>query len=265
MASVWHLDTPWPKESDFNRVISQVNSLFIYIKTLILALEHNEDPEESLQEALQDSAGTGLESLYTLYSNLLKVQIVHKTAEFQQMIGVLLTTSPYHALCDEMIAELAGVKPNLVKKWVDALSSLLYQDEVANRGIHVWHLLVYDFFVSDCCDYQVNLQDVDMELGITCLKVMTTQLRFNICNLKDSWLANANIKDLPSRVKQNISDALQYSCLHWLDHLCLPPASPDQCALVLGSLKKFFEGLFALFWIEALSIMGKVPIGVPSL
>ncbi len=126
VASVWHLDTPWPKELDFNRVISRANGLFIYIKTLVLALERYEDPEESLKEALQDSAGTGLESLYTLYSNILKAQIVHKEAEFKWMIGVLLTTSPYCALCDETIAELAGVKPNLVKKWVDALSSLLY-------------------------------------------------------------------------------------------------------------------------------------------
>ena len=95
MASIWHLETPWPKESDFDRVISQANSLFIYIKTLVLSLERYEDPEESLKEALQDSARTGLESLYTLYSSILKAQIVYKKAEFQQVVGVLLTTSPY--------------------------------------------------------------------------------------------------------------------------------------------------------------------------
>ena len=262
VASDWHLDTPWPKESDFDRVISRANGLFIYIKTLVLALEHCKDPEESLKGALQDSAATGLESLYTLYSNILKVQIVHKEPEFQRMIDVLLATSPYRALCDETIAELAGVKPNLVKKWVDALSSLLYRDEAANGGIRVRHLSVYDFFVNDCCDYQVNLRDTDVQLGIACLKVMTTQLRFNICNLEDSRLANADIKDLPSRVKQNITDALQYSCLHWLNHLCFPPANRDQCILALG---RFLEGLYPLFWIEVLSVMGMVPIGVPSL
>jgi len=52
VASVWHFDTPWPKELDFDRVISQANSLFIYIKTLVLALADNDDPEESLKEAL---------------------------------------------------------------------------------------------------------------------------------------------------------------------------------------------------------------------
>ena len=262
VASVWHLDTPWPKESEFNRVISRANGLFIYIKTLVLALERDEDPEDSLKEALQDSAEIGLESLYTLYSNILKAQIVKKKAEFQRVIGVLLTTSPYRALCDETIAELAGVKPNIVKKWVDALSSLLYRDEAANSGVRVRHLSVYDFFVSDRCDYQVNLRDADVQLGIACLEVMTTQLRFNICNLEDSRLANADIKDLPSRVKQNISDALQYSCLHWLNHLSFPPANRGQCVLALG---EFFEGLYPLFWIEVLSIMRVASIGVPSL
>ena len=262
VASVWHLDTPWPHESDFNRVISRANGLFIFTKTLVLAIEQCEDPEEGLKAALQESTGTGLESLYELYSSILKAQIVHKNAAFQRMIGVILATSPYRALCDETIAELAGVKPNLVKKWVDALSSLLYRDEAANGGVRVRHLSVYDFFVSDRCDYQVNIQDAGVQLGIACLGVMTTQLRFNICNLEDSRLANANIKDLPSRVKENISDALQYSCLYWSNHLCFPLANRNQCALALGG---FFEGFCPLFWVEVLSIMGIVPIGVPSL
>jgi len=126
VASLWHLHTPWPKELDFQRVISWANGLFIFIRTLALAIESCEDPEEGLKAALQESAGTGLEPLYELYSSILKTQIVHKSAKFQQMIGVLLTTSPYRTLCDETIAELAEVKPNLIKKWVDALSSLLY-------------------------------------------------------------------------------------------------------------------------------------------
>ena len=262
VASVWHLDTPWPKESDFNSIISRANGLFIFIKTLALALERSRDPEESMQAALQESAGTGLESLYELYSSILTAQIVHQDAEFQRMIGVLLATSPYRALCDETIAELAEVKPNLVKKWVDALGSLLYRDEAANRGIRVRHLSVYDFFISDRCNYQVNIRDADVQLGISCLRVMTTQLRFNICKLEDSRLANAAIRDLPFRVKENISDALQYSCLHWSNHLCFPSENHNQ---VLGSLKKFFEGLYPLFWVEVLSVMGMVPIGAPSL
>jgi hypothetical protein len=265
VASGWHLNTPWPEESDFNRVISRANGLFIFIKTLALALERCEDPEEALKAALQGSAATGLESLYKLYSRILTAQIVHNKAQFKRMIGVLLTSSPYRALCDETIAELAGVKPNLVKRWVDALSSLLYRDEATNRGIRVRHLSVYDFFVSDHCDYQVNVRGENVQLGIACLKTMVTQLCFNICKLEDSRLANAEIKDLPTRMEQNVSELLQYSCLHWMSHLRLPPDNPDQRMLALGSLKKFFEGLCPLFWVEVLSIMEVVPIGTPGL
>jgi len=134
-----------------------VNGLFIFIKTLVLALERCEDPKKTLEATLHDSAGTGLEPLYKLYSSILKAQIVHNDAEFQQVIGVLLTTAPYRALCDETIAEMAGVEPYLVKRWVDTLSSLLYQDKAANRGICVRHLSIHDFFVSDRCEYQVNI------------------------------------------------------------------------------------------------------------
>jgi len=265
VVSDWHLPTPWPEESDFNRVISRANGLFIFIKTLVLALKQSEDPTESLKAALEDSAGTGLESLHKLYSSILKERIGHNNAKFQRMIGVLISAAPYRTLCDETIAELAEVKPFLIKKWVDALSSLLYRDGAVNRGVRVHHLSIYDFFVSNRCGYQVNIRDADVQLGVACLKTMVTQLRFNICKLEDSRLANADIQDLPSRIEQNVSDALQYSSLYWSNHLCFPPDNRDQRGLVLGILKKFFEGLHPLFWVEVLSILGMVPIGAPSL
>ena len=265
LALHWNLGTAWPEESDFNRVIDRANGLFIFVKTLVLALWDCTDPEKSLKAALQDPAGTGEESLYELYSSILKAQKSLNNSEFQRMVGVLLSASPYRALCEETIAELAGVKLYLVKTWVNGLSSLLYRDEAANGGIRVRHLSVYDFFLSNRCSYQVNVRDADVQLGIACLKAMTTQLHFNICKLDDSRLANEDVRDLPSRVEQNISDALQYSCLHWLDHLCFPPANHDQRMLVLVSLKEFFEGLYPLFWVEVLSVTGMVPIGVPRL
>jgi len=92
---------------------------------------------------------------------------------------------------------------------------------------------------------------------------MVCQLRFNICGLKDSRLANAEIEDLPSRIIENISDSLQYSSLYWSNHLCSTPDNHDP--RVWDSLKEFFEGPCPLFWIKVLSIMGMVPIGTPSI
>ena len=149
--------------------------------------------------------------------------------------------------------------------WVDDLGSMFYRDEGVSGGIRVRHLSISDFFVSDNCqgEYQVNLRDTNVELGIACLEKMVEQLRFNICGLEDSRLANADVKGLASRIKENISDALQYSSLCWSNHLCFTPDTGEK--RVWDVLRKFFGGPYALFWVEVLSIMGMLRIGVPSL
>ena len=258
----------WPDSSLFGQVISRAAGLFIFIETIARALvQSNPPPNEYLKATLTDLGGTGLASLYGLYSSILKTQIVHSTAEFRRMIGVILVAAPHRPLRDEAIAELAGVSSDLVAMWVTDLDPLLYRDREADGGIRVRHSSVTDFFLSDDyymhSDYQVNLQDANVELGIACLKKMMEQLRFNICKLEDSRLANTDVHDLQSRVRENISNALQYSALYWSNHLCFSGDSSNQ--RVFSSLRGFFEGPYVLFWIEALSVMGMVPIGVTSL
>ena len=265
VASTRYLPSSWPEQSLFNGVISRAAGLFIFIETIARALEQCEDPTEHLRATLEDSAGTGLTSLYGLYSSILKTRVVHSTAEFRRVIGVLLTAAPHRPLCEETIAELAGVRLDLVKMWVGHLGSLLYHDEGANGGIRVRHLSISDFFLGDDhhSDYGVPLRAANVMLGIACLKKMIEQLRFNICKLEDSRLANADVHDLPLRIKENISDELQYSSLYWSNHLCFGGDNGDEH--VWESLRKFFEGPYGVYWIEALSIMGMVRIGVPSL
>jgi hypothetical protein len=262
VASNWHLPTPWPEESDFNKLISRANGLFIFIKTLVLAIENSDDAEKSLKEAMQGSAGTGLESLYGLYSSILKAR--SNIDGFWRMI-VVTTTAQYRPLRKETIAKLTGVKPNLVEKWVDALSSLLYRDKGANGAIRVRHLSISDFFLSDICEYHVNLREAHAQQGVACLETMVKELRFNICKLDDSRLPNTDVKDLQFRIEENIPGPLQYSSLYWSNHLCFSPDSMNRDPQVLGKLKGFFEGLYPLFWIEVLSIMGTVSMGAPSL
>ena len=265
VAKTWHLATPWPEESLFNRVISQANGLFIFINTVVLALQQCHDPEESLKETLQGSAGAGLESLYGLYTSILKAQMVHSNiAEFWRMVTVVITAQ-HHPLGEEPIANLAGLKRSRVGKWIDDLSSLLYRDEKAGGVIRVRHLSIIEYFVSNHCNYKANLQVAHAQLGIACLETMVGQLCFNICKLEDSRDANADIKDLKSRIEENIPEVLQYSCLYWSNHLSMTSMNDNWRALGLGSLKIFFEGLCPLFWIEILSIMGMVPIGARSL
>jgi hypothetical protein len=258
------LQSPWPEQSLFDNIIYRAAGLFIFIDTLALALEQCNDPTELLETTIGDSAGTGMMALYRLYSSILKTRIVHSKAEFRRVIGVLLIVAPNRPLCDETVAKLAGVRPDLVKMWVAELGAMFYRDEGASGGIRVRHLSISDFFVCEDYqgDYQITLRDANVELGIACLKKMIGQLRFNICKLEDSRLANDDVKDLPSRIKENISDTLQYSSLYWSNHLCFTATGDRR---LWESLRKFFEGPYVLFWIEVLSLMGMLRIGVPNL
>ena len=265
MASSRSLQSPWPEPLLLDGVISRAAGLFIFVETLALALEHCYEPTQLLRATLQDPSSPGLISLYALYSRIVRARRVQRNAEFRRMIGVLLIAAPNRPLCDETIAELAGVRPDVVKIWVDYLGSMFYRDEGASGGIRVRHWSISNFFVSDYRqgDYQVNLRDANYQLGIACLEKMLEQLRFNSCGLEDSRLANADVKGLTSRIKENISEALQYSSLYWSNHLCFTPDTPEK--RVWSMLRKFFEGPYALYWVEVLSIMGMLGIGVPSL
>ena len=153
------IEGPWPEKSLLDGVISQAAGLFIFAETIALALERCDDLTEYLRATLQHSAGSGLTSLYKLYSSIVSARRVQKNAEFRRVIAVLLAAAPHRPLCDKTIATLAGVPPDLVGTWAADLSSLLYRDEGANGGIRVRHLSISDFFLRDEChpDYHVNL------------------------------------------------------------------------------------------------------------
>ena len=115
VASCWCLQSPWPPRLLLDGVISRAAGLFIFIETLALALEHCYEPTNLLGAILQDSGSPGLSSLYGLYTRIVRARRVQCNSEFRRMIGVLLITAPYRPLCEETIAELAGVRPDVVK------------------------------------------------------------------------------------------------------------------------------------------------------
>ncbi|KAG2112309.1 uncharacterized protein F5147DRAFT_684598, partial [Suillus discolor] len=69
-----------------------------------------------------------------------------------------------------------------------------------------------DFFVE-------RTKAQERNLSFASLRVMTHDLRFNICDLKSSYLPNSQDTELPQRVKTYIPLHLSYSCRHWATHV----------------------------------------------
>ena len=67
-----------------------------------------------------------------------------------------------------------------------------------------------------------TFRDAHHQLAHSCLSLLldpVSSLKFNICNLETSYLANKDVADLKSRVDKHISSALLYACRFWDDHL----------------------------------------------
>ena len=115
-------------------------------------------------------------------------------------------------------------------------------------------------------DFYVSIRDAHHELVHSCLNLLLDPLdglKFNMCKLETSYLANDDVEDLDTRVDQHIPPALLYACRFWDDHLKHTDFKMDQ----LGKLETFFKKKF-LFWLEALSltrIIGLAPSAFTTL
>jgi hypothetical protein len=140
------------------------------------------------------------------------------------------------------------------------LGSLLSNVNLSDKSLPIipLHTSFRDFLTNrdKSGDFYVGVRDVHHQLAHSCLNLLLDPLdglKFNICKLETSYLANDDVEDLNIRVDQHIPPALLYTCRFWDDHLKHADFKMD----LFGKVETFFEEKF-LFWLEALSLTGIV-------
>jgi NACHT domain len=101
--------------------------------------------------------------------------------------------------------------------------------------------------------FHIDLGMSHRRLTYSCLGIMLGDLKFNICKLESSYVANRDVPDLESRIAKYIPPALSYACIFWGDHLESLGIEQD----LFPKLRSLFETRF-LFWLEVLSIKNSV-------
>jgi NACHT domain len=214
--------------------------------------------------------GEGL--LDSLYEEVLKEYIKSDEAQilFRSIMGQLLAAIEplsidslislrQHALVDDP----EDSDPVLVLEILSHLGSLLSHVTSSNqtRPILPLHTSFRDFLTNKTSNvFYVDLADAHYQLTHSCLGLMLDNLKFNICKLKSSYLANSDVPDLETRIAEHIPPALSYACIYWGDHL-------EHLGFDHGIFKKLqslFETKF-LFWLEVLSVKNKVGLASPAL
>jgi len=101
------------------------------------------------------------------------------------------------------------------------------------------------------------------EILLLCLTVMKERLKKNICNL-DDYASLDKVEGLSTHCKVQIGDALGYACQFWAKHLVEVPHSGHGAEEVHKAIDEFFPTHF-LLWVEVLSLMGILDVGVYAL
>jgi AAA ATPase domain len=123
------------------------------------------------------------------------------------------------------------------------------------------HTSFRDFLTNKTSNvFYVDLADAHHQLAHACLGLMLGDLKFNICKLESSFLANSDVPDMDSRLARYISPALSYACIFWSIHLEHVAFKHD----LFVKLQSLLETKF-LFWLEVLSLKSRVGLALPAL
>ncbi len=205
-----------------------------------------------------------------LYKEVLEGYFTHEKSRllFRSVVGQLITSIEPLTIRSlttlRQHASFGGDDRDAVIVLLRRLGSLLSNVNSSNEDLPIvpLHTSFRDFLTNKekSGDFFVSLRDAHRQLAHSCLGLLLNGLKFNICNLESSYLANKDVKDLRSRVDKHIPPALLYACRFWDNHL----EHIDFETNVFVQLRAFFAEKF-LFWLEALSLTNNVGLASPAL
>ncbi|KAF6742241.1 WD40-repeat-containing domain protein [Ephemerocybe angulata] len=173
------------------------------------------------------------------------------------------TVAPLLFSDDSMVDTSAFSSAAVVNDVLSRLHAVLYTDE--KQLVLSYHKSFTDFVYDQnrskefCCS-QAALNEC---LAEGCFRIMKAGLRFNMANIPSSFLLDSENSGLAEQVNRKITDDLAYSCRQWGFHLYLATPATESKSLVL-MLSDFLQ-LRALFWIEAMNLLGCVGLCDPTL
>lgn len=256
-------------EGSIDLLCEKASGVFIWaatVKNYLTGFRGSTIPR--LQKVLYDQKSTVSDHLDTLYRSVILAGMPNveedQKAVFRQCIGALAIASTRQPLPIVSLSSLlqGQLDPITLEEVVNSLDAVLHVDEHLDGAVRFYHPSFADYATdsSRSADLYVFPEERNVELAMGCLMTMERGLRFNICELETAYLLNSQVPDLAERIKLNISDHLNYACTYWISHLIDTPR---------GTLMNEVEALMSsprvLFWLEALSVLGRVEIGLQGL
>ena len=260
----------WPSDGHIDLLCSRAAGLFVYAVATIKFLDSNThlpkrrlDIIASLPECTIPEGKTCFKpntTLDSLYASILKAAFCEEDPEVDSKVrstvgAVVLVVNP---LPPSGIAELIGLDLQEVKLFLILVQSLLTPDENSNLPIKPFHKSFPDFITNSlrCHDkrFYIPPRSLHLDLATNCLRLMNDGLEQNLLSLPD-YALNSEVKDMPTRVKDRVSVALEYACQSWHNHLNDTEDGFEDTTNIVSHLHFFLEEKF-LAWLEITSVLG---------
>jgi hypothetical protein len=251
------LSPDWPGPETIVLMADTAAGLFIWAETVTRFVNLGQ-PKERLSLVLE---GDGTGDMATLYEQILRTSFGSlRGQEVENLCSVMGTVILAKApLLFSTLVRLLSMDDSTVEQICIGLQSVL-----ESQGVLTFHHQSFIDFLMDptraTSRFFVRRKQETRTLTLACLRTMKEELRFNICDLKTSYLQNIDIPDLPSRVEQCIHPHLSYSSYFWASHL----AETTFDIQVFEKLQYFMENQF-FFWLETLSLTKRVNLAMNML
>ena len=264
----------WPSSADIETLCKKAAGFFIYAATVVkFVASKNHKPTKQLNLIIsfpQSTSHEGRSGIDLLYTKVLEQAVTSVYTDdkelhscFRTVVGAVLLV--FNPLSAEALSDLLGVYE--ISTALRSLHSLLLIPTSKFAPIRIFHKSFPDFLTDEerCNDHRffVNPSIHHKEVLLSCLNVMNGRLERNICKLDDCVFLSG-VEDLPARRTAYIGDALKYACRFWTSHLVRIPGNGQDAKEVQKAIDEFFKKQL-LLWIEVLSLMGALNIGVYAL
>ena len=248
----------WPGEKALDILTTRAAGLFIWAETVVRFVERGL-PDERLEHVLNGNLGEG-DNVTKLYRKILELSFPEaddRTLDvfYQVVAAIILAKIPFRV--DDLAHFILQPKSS-VNFILDKLSSVISVGQ--DHGIHIAHLSFAEFM----CDprrcpqeFYIDKWKESGKMSMMCFRLMKDELKFNICDLETSHLANRDVDDLSIRVAAKIPHALLYSCRFWAAHIRDTPNDLANNTALILALKEFFYIRF-LYWLEVMSLTENV-------
>ncbi|KAG8763167.1 POC1 centriolar protein A, partial [Ceratobasidium sp. 428] len=259
----------WPKDV-VEQLSSRANGLFIWAETACRFILDGFDQAKRLNQILTGAhTGSLSAQLDILYTTAVKNGALDGGDDNMEYVmkclGVVIATATRTPLSVASLAQLLGeriITYKVLNRVLGSLSSVLYEDQKQGNVVRVLHPSFMDYITDSSRSKQlcIDLEQQNSILAKCCIEVMNEGLKFNMCNLETSHLLNSQVPNLDSQVQDAIRPHLSYSCLYWSSHV-----SSAHIGALDDCLRSFLFQTPLMYWIEALSLLGKLRTALSSL